>query len=143
VACDQQQLAVNTTWRRLLLAGATPPFAVWRQEGTHRSLPLRPELDLQVRGTEVTARLSGLGPEPSPAGNLESLASFEVDWQFDGPTFNSRSQVIRRWQAGPVEPTLSHRYAQRKGVEIAARAVDLAGREGMCSLTAELRKTGG
>jgi len=143
VACDQQQLAVYTTWRRLLLAGAMPPFAVWRQPGTQPSPPLRPELDLQVRGTEVTARLSSLGPEQSPAGNLEGLASFEVDWKFDGKTFNSRSQVIRGWQAGPVEPVLTHRYAQRKGVEIAARAVDLAGREGLCSLTVELRKAGG
>ena len=143
VACDQQQLAVNTAWRRLLLAGAAPPFAVWRQEGTPVSSPLCPELDLQVRGTEVTARLSGLGPEQSPSGNLEGLASFEVDWKFDGKTFNSRSQVIRRWQAGPVEAVLTHRYAQRKDFEIAARAVDLVGREVLCSLAVELREAGG
>jgi DNA modification methylase len=139
VACDQQQLAVNTTWRRLLLAEATPPFAVWRQEGTQPSAPLRPALDLQIRGTEVTARLSGLGPERSRAGNLEDLASYEVDWRFDGKTFDSRSQVIRRWQAGPMEAVLAHRYAHRGGVEIAARAVNLDGREGLCRLSTELR----
>jgi hypothetical protein len=69
---------------------------------------------------------------------LEDLASFEVDWKFDGKTFDSRSQVIRRWQAGPVEAVLAHRYAHRGGVEIAARAVNLDGREGVCRLSTEL-----
>lgn len=129
VACDQQRLAVNTTWRRLLLADKGQPFAVWGTESEPTPAGLDPQMEISQEKGEMVVRLTRIG---SGHADLGSLASFEVDWGFDGHLFNSRSQIVRSWRGGPIEAALRHAAPLRGGAMIAGRIVDLAGQEGLC-----------
>jgi DNA modification methylase len=126
VACDEQQLAVNTSWRRLLLAAERAPFTVWRQVGAATLDRLAPALRLEKAGRSVTARVIRMGPAP-----LRDLASLEVDWDYDGELFISRAQAVRPVRGKSPVPYVRHDYPRPGKFVLAARVVDLAGREGI------------
>lgn len=137
-ACDAQQLAINISWRRLLLGTPIPAFSVWRQDGVPMAEPLEPELRLAVDGAQLTARLHGLGPTAAGSEFPDCLGSLEVDWDYDGRTFTSRSQLTRGWRASPIDPVLRRRITRPGPTQVAARAVDRTGREGISAVEAKL-----
>lgn len=130
LACDQQALAINTTWRRLLLQEEASPFRVLSQAEAVIESAFEPSLSLLAEGRQVTARLEGLsGVEDDRFP--DSLASYEVDWDYDGKVFRSTSQLVRPWRGDPIEPLLRHRYLASGTYALAIRAADLAGRTGL------------
>ena len=130
LACDVAPLAVNTARRRMLLGTTRRDFTVW-QEAAHAGTDMtRPEVRLAIEG--LTAHLELVEDD---AG----LASLELDWNFDGQLFRSRSRSAREWRSDEIQRQHSHRYDVPGRYTIAARTLSQDGRVGMTTSEVVLR----
>lgn len=135
LACDSSSLAVNTTRRRLLLMQQRRPFSVWIEDGLKAEQGLSPSLELAAQSRHAEARLVGLAGER--ASFPDSLTALELDWDFDGELFRSRSQSVRGWRQDQMQTALHHEYRRSGSYTVAARALTASGAVGYT--THELR----
>jgi len=132
LSCDLSPLAVGTTRRRLLLQPATQVFGVWEDPAISSGPALKPRVRLGSAGRVVQARLIGIG-ELAP----QSLVGFEVDWDYDGGLFRSRSQSARGWRSAEFITLLTNRYRRRGRYTVAAKTLTVQGEVGW--LTREIK----
>ncbi|MGH2621635.1 MAG: DNA methyltransferase, partial [Anaerolineales bacterium] len=122
LAGDLSPLAVGTTRRRLLLQPATQVFGVWEDPTVSAGPTLKPRMRISPAGREVQVRLTGIG-DLGP----ESLTGFEVDWDYDGHLFRSRSQSVRGWRSAEFISLLANRYHRRGRYTVATKAMTAQG----------------
>lgn len=139
IACDANPLAVQTSYRRLLLAAQAAPFTLWQADAGAQESDLRPSLSVSASGLVATVKLEGaLGAAEIPAGFPENIVLWEVDWNFDGRVFQSQSQAVRQLKGNDIDLELRHEYAKPGSRLIAVRAVDAAGNSGFDSVPVQL-----
>lgn len=128
LACDSTSLAVNTTRRRLLLAPERQPFSVWAADEVADEHLLTPKLELAAAATRAEVRLIGL--TGAQVSFPDSLTALELDWDFDGELFRSRSQSVRGWRQEGIQTALHHDYRHGGTYTVAARALAASGAVG-------------
>jgi hypothetical protein len=117
IGCDNSALACATTYRRLMLS--CPDESVeWLSADSGKPLSLESALRVTVDGDSVSVQLN----------NRKRYQWFEVDWAFDGKTFNSLARTARPWRGDAPLPALHSRLTHSKVNRVAARAADTAGR---------------
>ncbi|HHH81965.1 MAG TPA: site-specific DNA-methyltransferase [Chloroflexi bacterium] len=139
IACDPAPLAFVTAYRRLLLTPAASPFRLWTTAASPPSESFKLEPGIQIQGRIAEIRLSP--PFRQSSGGtvpLEDLALWEVDWNYDGACFRSRSQAVRRFRSEEIPITLRHEYPSTGAYSAALRAFDLHGRLGFCTLSLQI-----
>lgn len=128
IACDGSALAVNTTRRRLLLAGDRQAFSVWADAERPANEQLGAELRLIAQSRQAEARLIGLDGKQERFP--ESVTALEFDWNFNGKLFRSTSQSVRGWQDDRIETVQHHRYRRPGTYAVAARVLLATGTVG-------------
>jgi DNA modification methylase len=132
LACDASPLALQTTYRRLVLQGDRDPFEVWHSQ--EMPLNLVPEVKVTLDGRRARLEFEALqGSMPSSLPFPDSVALWEVDWEFDGQVFRSSTQLVRAWRGGDIGLTTSHVYTHPGPRQIAVRAQDGHGQVGQSS----------
>lgn len=128
LACDSSPLAVNTTRRRLLLAPEEPTFSAWTDAEFNAPPAVTPKLELSAQAESAEARLVGV-----EGADDDSLTMLELDWEFDGQLFRSRSQAVRGWQDESLQTRLRHVYSETGEYTVAARVLTASGAVGYAS----------
>jgi DNA modification methylase len=132
LACDHSSLAIHTTYHRLLLECNARPFTLWKTKDLPSDLSLKPKFSINRTGAKVTIKLQGLQPnETSTEPFPENLDLWEVDWDYDGNIFRSRSQAVRQWRQENINLSLTHTYKPLRAHTVCVRAVDSHGRVGL------------
>ena len=132
IACDSSPLAIHTTYRRLLLGNFVHPFRSWRAEGETTSYGLNPQVTVSQSDSLIQVALDDIQSdaaeqEPFPA----NLNLWEVDWDYDGDVFRSRSQAVRLWREDEIATHLKHTYPQPGEYSLGVRAFDNQGLVGL------------
>jgi DNA modification methylase len=116
IGCDSAPLACATAYRRLMLE--CPHESVeWFLDGAAASTSLGPFVRVTAEEAQVTARFKG----------RKAFQWLEVDWDYDGNSFNSRSRAVRPWRSSAPLPALSQPLPRPGVYSIALRAADAAG----------------
>jgi DNA modification methylase len=132
IACDSSPLAVHTTYRRLLLENLKTPFIYWRSEGEPTGNAFKPQFSVFQSGSQVQIDLKNISSgEPPTATFPQNLNIWEVDWDFDGNVFRSRSQAVRLWRDDEINLRLEHTYPHPGSPTLAVRAFDHRGVTGI------------
>jgi DNA modification methylase len=134
VGCDAHPLACHVAHHRLLLEAECGPY---RLESTPPDpVPaLVVRASLEGRGRETAVRLEGVRAGSEMLYDREHVEVWEVDWDYDGQLFRSRSQAARAWRSPELADRLAPLETQTTGRSVAVRAVDRNGHEGMAVLT--------
>jgi DNA modification methylase len=139
LACDCSPLAIHTSYRRLLLLPECQPFSTWRTTAAVSPRSLQPSLKLTQQGPEVKVALAGMEqstPEDPPFPDAVDL--WEVDWDYNGRLFRSRSQAVRQWRSDAIGLTLAHQYPLAGRRRVRVRAADIRGWEGWAEVQVEV-----
>jgi DNA modification methylase len=132
MACDSEPLAIHTTYRRLLLADLETPFKIWRSEGETIGDVLRPQIMVSQSGSQVHVELEDISSEEPPSATFpQNLIFWEIDWDFDGIVFRSRSQTVRLWRDDEINLHMDHTYPHPGNHTLAVRAFDNHGHVGL------------
>lgn len=133
IAADSGLQAVAVTQRRLMLQPEMTPFEVLSTSSTKTRSQAGIELHLKQLGADVSLRL----PEASASGTrpTDEIDWWEVDWDWRGAVFLSRSQAVRRWRSADLPLELSWTYPDPGQREIKVRTVDRQGVEAFTSAT--------
>jgi DNA modification methylase len=127
LACDASPLAIATTYRRLLLQPACPPFSTWRSG----SIPPPGKMQAHwiVRGRERGVRLESLQSPGDPLLDPHAaLALWEIDWHPEGRTFRSLTQIARPWREAGIRTQAMMPSGGVLGASVNMRATDFDGR---------------
>jgi DNA modification methylase len=132
IACDSSPLAIYTAYRRLLLENLDHPFTSWKSEEETILSGLKPQVTVSQSGSLIQVALEDIQSEdpesePFPA----NLTIWEVDWDFDGDVFQSRSQAVRLWREDAIATRLKHTYQQPGDYTLGIRAFDNQGLVGL------------
>jgi DNA modification methylase len=131
LACDNEQLAIHSTYRRLLLEGNPQPFSVWSFAGEKDETQLLPKIELSQSQAQVKVALTDLRSDDTPSKAFpENLDLWEIDWDYDGSVFRSRSQQVRRWREDHIDLLLAHTYDAPGDYTVCVCASDSLGRTG-------------
>jgi DNA modification methylase len=127
IAADCGTLAVTTTQRRLMLQTSTPAFELLSTPPTNP--PPKDQPLVRVDQTDADVSLH-LGPTSAPGARLlDEIDWWEVDWDWQGSVFRSRSQAVRRWRSADLPVELSWAYPDPGPHRIRVRMVDHHGAE--------------
>lgn len=128
LGCDHIPLALHTCYRRLLLENPQAAFSLWSDSKHHSQAQI--ELICQLKGKE--SQMLELGGASSLEGKTlnfpEDLVFWEVDFNYDGKTFNSQRQHARDWRSGELPLRIP---VPASHGNLAVRAVDVHGRVGI------------
>lgn len=127
IAADCGPLAVAVTQRRLLLQPGMGPFEVLSSSSAPTRSPAGVEVRVRQLGAEVSLRLSTASA--SVTQPLDEIDWWEVDWDWQGAVFRSRSQAVRRWRSSELPLELSWTYPDPGQRQIRVRTVDRQGVE--------------
>ncbi|HEY43528.1 MAG TPA: site-specific DNA-methyltransferase [Anaerolineae bacterium] len=132
IACDSSPLAIHTTYRRLLLENLEAPFKIWRSEGGPTGGALKPQISVSQSGSQVHIDLKDIpSEEPPTVAFPQNLNFWEVDWDFDGNVFRSRSQAVRLWRDDEINLRMGHTYPHPGNHTLAVRVFDNRGITGI------------
>jgi DNA modification methylase len=113
LACDNSGLAIQSTYRRILLHPAFEPFSTWETTDQTEYTSEVPQVTVSQNDNQVEVTLDNWeSSDPSLREFPDNVIFWEVDWDFDGETFHSLSQSVRRWRANDLELTLKHEYPE-------------------------------
>lgn len=130
LACDSTPLAVQTTYRRVLLEDGSGSFSFWSERGEPVSSVGEPIISLVQEGYQVSVRLQDLRVE-SGVSQLEfpaDIVFWEVDWDHRPGVFSSQSQCARLWRQDGLTLEMSNTYKDARRYRLAVRCVDRSGR---------------
>jgi DNA modification methylase len=131
LACDNEQLAIHSTYRRLLLEKNPQPFSVWRVPGRKEETILLPKIKLSQSQAQVKVTLTDLQSDGALSKTFpENLDLWEIDWDYDGSVFRSRSQQVRRWREDHIVLQMAHTYDAPGNYTICTHTTDSLGRTG-------------
>ncbi|MGD8814415.1 MAG: site-specific DNA-methyltransferase [Anaerolineales bacterium] len=140
IACDINPLAVQTSYRRLLLAKPISPFTLWRADGASERIHLKPQISIQTSGRRATVKLNGVdGAVETPGKYPANIVLWEIDWDSTRPVFQSRSQKVRIWRGENIDLEMSHEYAVPGKKHAAVRVVDAVGNTGVAHFPIPLK----
>jgi DNA modification methylase len=132
--CDNSGIAVQNTYRRILLNLDFVPFSTWETRDQPEESCGVPNVSIRKSGNQVEVSLDGLESNvPSMEAFPENVILWEIDWDHDGETFKSLSQSVRGWRADDINLILRHEYLRDSHATICVRVVDALGREGFAS----------
>jgi DNA modification methylase len=132
IACDNSPLAIQTTYRRLLLENCDHPFTIWKSEVEAMDSGLKPQISVTQSGSSTHVTLEDiLSQEPEGESFPANLNMWEIDWDFEGDVFRSRSQTVRVWRDDEIATHKKHTYQQRGEYTIAVRVFDNRGSVGL------------
>lgn len=128
IGVDRSPLAVQTSYRRLLLAQHDADFDLFEPSDTQTSSRLRPIVE--VKPDQGAVRLAGLEHSRSPQPFPDNVVAWEIGARpSDGP-FEPLDSAVRPWD----ENELTQELPLPKGLppdRIAVRVVDSAGDVGL------------
>lgn len=135
IVCDNAPLAVQNTYRRMLLEENPGHFRVWQTPKVENILQVELKTTIRQAGMNVEIELTDMSPstdelEPFP----ENLILWEIDWNHNGQTFQSTSQHTRPWRKDEIELRLSHSYSAAGKYTIGVRAIDQTGKCGFAKI---------
>lgn len=132
LACDDSLLAVLTTYRRLSLVSDLPPFNVWHEQRLEEDASLSPSLSVHQDGKKVSVQLNDIVSQSEPKFHFpDDLVLWEVDWNYNGELFQSRSRGVRPWRDVEIDLELSTSDPSVSGKgELCIRVFDSRGRSG-------------
>ena len=133
IGCDVHPLAVHVTHRRLLLQEDCRPFRVESADPARPSL--EPVAAIGRQGRVLAVELAGVRLAGRRTPSLEDIDFWEVDWDYRGGVFHSRSQAVRPWRSSELESRLERRFTSRRRRHIGVRVVARDGRMGLLTLT--------
>lgn len=126
IACDLSPLAVQTTYRRLLLEEPRPSFSLWQAQKGATSESLTPHW----RPDEgASIQLAGLDGSEAPQGFPDNVVYWEIDPDYDGEIFHSRQAAVRSWGSDDLKLEIEH--SPGSAATPAVRAADTLGRRGL------------
>lgn len=132
LACDRSLQAIHTTYRRFMLKKVDKPFTVYKADEEKNHNSLQPQIVLSQLDAQVTIKLEGLQSDNGlPDSFPENLVLWEVDWDYDGRVFHSRSQSVRPWREDFIDLQLGHEYDQPGTYTLCIRAIDSQSRSGL------------
>jgi DNA modification methylase len=135
MVCDNAPLAVQSTYRRLLLEEHPGCFTMWQTPEVQSKPQLELNTSIRQSGTHVEIELTDISPSSAELEAFpENVTFWEIDWQHDGQVFQSRSQHARPWRKGEAELRLSHSYSTAGKHTIGVRAFDQTGSYGFSKL---------
>ncbi len=125
IACDISQLAVMTTYQRLVHL-KNPQFTLWTGEAPDLlESPIQPDYALIHNRRELQIEIRPQRKED------EYVSLVEVDWDFNGSFFRSSNQLFPPQDSLPLldhTGTLIHTYPEPGSYRIAVRILDNHGR---------------
>ncbi len=140
MACDIHPLAVQTSYRRLLLAENPFPFTLWHADVQAKRDKLEPEASVQAVGRHVKLTLKSVsGAAETPSAFPGNIVLWEVDWDSSGTAFHSRSQAVRAWRSEHIDLEMEHQYPMDGDRLVGVRAVDAVGNSGVAHLPIHLK----
>jgi hypothetical protein len=132
IACDSTPLAIHTTYRRLILENSAHPFTIWRAEGETTSYGLNPQATITQSDSLIQVTLDDIQSDASEQETFPAnLNLWEVDWDYDGDVFRSRSQAVRAWREDEIGIDLKHTYQQPGEYSLGIRVFDNQGLVGL------------
>lgn len=134
IACDARPLAIETTYRRLMLNGLRAPLEVW-QAGEERKAELVPSGSIRPadggRSIELTGVAAAQGDTPEfPA----DVVLWEVEWSPSGEVFRPTGRAVRDWRSEQLPLTLNGAPPLASSGMARIRAVDRQGRSGIAAI---------
>ncbi len=127
VGCDASPLATSTTYRRFLLKETEASFEYCQAKERTTDGSEKMEIDVMIE--EMTVEVSFQGIEDDPENLFPGcIIYWEVDWNFDGRTFKSQSQIARGWKDKEIDLNIRQAYPSHGNYRIAARCTDHHGK---------------
>ena len=133
VGCDAHPLACHVAHHRLLLDSECRPYLL-ESSSPDAGSELQVFAILERSGLEAAVRLESVRAATGDLADREAVEVWEVDWDYDGLLFRSRSQAARAWRSPELPDRLPRREADSLGRSVAVRAVDRNGRVGITIL---------
>ena len=128
-----ERLTVGVDW----VAPETTPLGRSRVESDDpQPALLKAVAAVERRGSQVAVRLDGVLPRGRRTPSLEEIDFWEVDWDYTGGVFHSRSQAIRPWRSSELESRLEGGLSSRRRRRLGVRVVARDGRIGLLTLRA-------
>lgn len=135
LASDASQLAVMTTYRRLLLDSQPGTINLWRDQNLNAEEQLEPDAVITKKDDELIVELTNVTAKGDPEISFpDDITIWEIDPASDGANFVSDQQVIRDWQAETLPTTLRLPNSKEGKSRISVRVFDNRGRHGLISL---------
>ncbi len=135
LACDQSQLAIQTTYRRMLLEPLRQPIQLLVVEGLEPENELKINVSITRKGSEAKVELLGLDSIHPPEARAELM---EIDWLYNGNLFRSMSYSALGWRKEGGLTTLSYTYPSAGSYPICIQVCDHLGRLGRLLETIEI-----
>ncbi len=134
IACDNAPLAIQSTYRRMLLEDAPVSFDLWQARESICDHQLELDTSMRQSGKHVEIELTDLSPvEEEPESFPENVILWEVDWSYDGEIFRSASQHARPWRKDDLDLHIAHSYPAAGSYRVAVRAFDATGKSGFAT----------
>lgn len=131
LACDHTPLAVQTTYRRLLLE-RNAPFHFSATE----AIPYRSELsavvNTEVQDDELVVTIADLESNSEPKAMFPAdVVAWEIDWNHTPGHFRSETHFPRSWRDTELDRSCRRNLAEGHGEQIGVRVMDVHGRFGL------------
>jgi DNA modification methylase len=132
LACDGTPLAIQTSQRRLLLIDPPADFEIWQTGDLPKMDTLTPLIEISREAETIQVTLTGIeGATCSPFPDC--LDFWEVDWSYDGKTFQSQSQEVRPLRKGELPLEMTYPWKEIEQKQIAVRIAEAEGKTGFAA----------
>ncbi len=138
IACDAAPLAVQTTYRRLLLEPEVSPYALWKDRDLEWEASISPGIKFTQEERKIAVRLEDLTDSQAGTRFPENVVLWEVDWHSSGDVFRSRSQAVRAWRKDEIPLQLAHTFPSEGSYGLQVRAMDTLGAFGSTRLEVQV-----
>ncbi len=127
VGCDASPLATSTTYRRFLLKETEPSFEYYQAKERASDCSEKMEIDVMIEEMTVEVSFQGIVDDAEKLFP-GCIIYWEVDWNFNGQIFASKSQIVRGWKDEEIDLQIRHAYPNQGKYQIAARCTDHHGK---------------
>ncbi|MGD8632351.1 MAG: site-specific DNA-methyltransferase [Anaerolineales bacterium] len=135
LASDASQLAVMTTYRRLLLDEQPGTIRLWEDKNLEFIEQLKPEAAITRRDEELLVKLTNVRAEGDPEVSFpDDITIWEIDAAYEGDNFRSDQQVVRGWRDEALPTSISLTDIAVGDSPIAIRVFDNRGRSGLIAI---------
>ncbi|MGD2057487.1 MAG: site-specific DNA-methyltransferase [Anaerolineales bacterium] len=135
LASDASQLAVMTTYRRLLLDEQPGTIRLWEDKNLEFIEQLKPEAAITRRDEELLVKLTNVRAAGDPEVSFpDDITIWEIDAAYEGDNFRSDQQVVRGWRDEALPTSISLTDIAVGDSPIAIRVFDNRGRSGLIAI---------
>ena len=138
IMCDNTPLAIQSTYRRMLLEEQPGSISLWTPQTTNQH-NLELAISLKQSAAEVIIEMRDLACSHAELETFPgNVILWEVDWDYNGQVFKSAAQNVRAWRDEHIDLCLSHQYSTAGTYTIGIRAVDPLGNSGFIAQMIEI-----